>query len=181
MVAVREWYSRVNAAWPEKVPPLTFEAGANAVRRLYRFVTGVTFSGEIQETSGNRYNYARRGVFYLNTQGHSGRGAWHDLIHDLSHTLSDRVYDYRIKPHSREHAKLELKLVKEVVRRGWLNGVKPKESKPAPDVKLVKLMRTEAAIQKWESKLKRAQNALKKLNRRRSYYHRAIGQSATIH
>lgn len=190
MVAIKEWYQRVNEAWPAIVPfpPLTFDAGANAVRRLYRFVTGNTFTGKIVETTGRRYSYARRGTFFVNTTGHPhGRGAWHDFIHDLSHHLASRVYDYPIKPHSREHAKLELRLVKEIVKRGWLQPEAPQRepvTAPAPtrDLKAEKLLRIESRIVAWERKAKRAQTALRKLNRQRSYYQRVTGQTnATIH
>lgn len=185
MVAITEWYSRVNAAWPKPLPKMTFEEGARAVPKLYRFVTGQSFTGDIVETSGNRFNYARRGVFYLNTQGYSGHGAWHDLIHDVSHTLVNRIWLDKIKPHSRDHAKLELRLVNEAVKRGWLSGAlqdKPKPAKPKRDIRVEKLIGTEALIARWETKLKRAQTALKKLSRRKRYYERTVQRmNATIH
>lgn len=185
MVAIKEWYRRVNEAWPKPLPKMAFAEGARAVRKLYRFVTGQTFTGEIIETSGNRFNYARRGVFYLNTQGYSGHGAWHDLIHDVSHTLVNRVWLDKIKPHSREHARLELRLVKEAVKRGWLTGAlkdQPKPVKQERDARVATLIRTEALIAKWETKLKRAQTALKKLSRRKRYYERTVQRtSATVH
>lgn len=67
-------------------------------------------------------------------------------------------------------------MIREVLRRGWLEGklrTPEKPPKPEPDPKTVKLVRTEQAIERWEAKQRRAANALKKLRRRLAYYQRA--------
>ena len=187
MTTIREWYSRVNSVWPKEVQKPTPDEAMKAARKLYRFVTGKSWDGEVELTSGNRYTYFRGGVMYVNPDGHGDHqhlGGWYALVHDLSHHFHWRYGDGS-KPHSRSHARLELRLAKEVVKRGWLTGTLKVQEKPEPkpvDEKLTKAIRIEAAIQRWEAKLKRAQNALKKLNRKSDYYKKHTSAlSATVH
>ena len=190
MVSRKEWYTRVNASWPEKPPALTEPEGIRAARKLYRFVTGNTLGNPIAVTSGNRYTWMRRGVLYVNPDG-----GWHRLIHDLSHWLHRRVNAGK-KPHDKAHAKLELRMRREALRRGWLAGAladKPKvpvtapetaQDAPAlaeapkarPSVREQRYARTMAAIERWRTKEKRAKNALKKLVARQRYYERTLAQ-----
>lgn len=173
MTTMKEWYERVNTAWPAEVPPLTGWEAVRAASRLWRWARGVTCPNEIRETSGNRHTYRHGGVLWVNPE----RG-WKDFIHGLSHTV-----DLESKAHTRHHARLELRMIREVVKRGWLDGrLKQDDPAPAakPDMKAVKLQRTEDAIARWEAKLRRAENALKKLNRRRKYYTKAVGVSASV-
>ena len=161
MVTIREWYERVNAAWPKPVPKLTEAAAINATRRLYRFATGKKLGWRINITSGNRYTWGRAGVMNVNpTKG------WQSFVHDFSHWL-DRVGLWLgkpgHKPHRREHAKLELRLVREVVKRGWLNPEPVAEPEPAPvppkpnEVAAAKLDHARKMLRKAETRHKRAQ------------------------
>ncbi len=177
MVTRAEWYERVNAAWPEHVPVLTADEAVKAARKLYRFVTRRTWTGEVKLTSGARYSDIRHGVMYVNPTGHTGSDArhhgWKALVHDLSHDLFHRIYEYDVKGHGGEHARLELRMIKEVVKRGWLDGALSKETpKPeAPvDARVIKLRRIEERIARWRAKQRRAENALKKLHRQERYY-----------
>lgn len=197
MTTIKAIYQQVNDAWPDKVPEtFTFKEGVNAVRRLYRFLRGGDFPYTIIETSGRRYNGISSGTFRLNTEG-NGHGhshiknAWTDLVHDLSHLAIQRgwYYGYTVKPHSKEHARLELKLVKEVVKRGWLTPaakealpqqvIAPKSVVPAfvmspkPDPRVEKLQRARASLERWERKELCAKRAMAKLRRRIGYYARA--------
>lgn len=159
MVTRAEWYTRVNAEWPDEdyptgLPPLTFEEATKAARKLYRFATGKTLKTRAQfmRTSGNRRNnfYSRK----LNPDE-----GWKALVHHLSHV-------FYTGPHGGEHARMEIRLIKEVVRRGWLTGslkAEPKPAKPAHDQREEKLARLRDRITRWESKERRAANALKKL------------------
>jgi hypothetical protein len=54
-----------------------------------------------------------------------------------------------------------------VVEQGWLEGKLKSKAAPPKDRKVAKLESIEARIIKWQSKLSRAQNALKKLERQR--------------
>lgn len=167
-------YKSVNGEWPAgKLPPFTFQEGTTATKRLWRKFTGRRFPHKIVETSGRRQTWVRRGVFYLNlrTTANSYKG-WKDLVHTLSHMVNDRLYR---SGHSISHSFLEKEMVKYVVVSGWLDGkLKSPErpQRPPPDKQAVRLDRARASIKRWESKLRRAQNALKKLRRTVKYYER---------
>lgn len=165
-VTRKEWYNRVNALWPADIRerPLTALEAIRAACKLYRFVTGRTISAKhVRLTSGNRSTDIRSGVLFVNPQGakrDTHRG-WEALVHDLSHRLINTA-------HGGEHARLEIRMIKEVVKRGWLDGTlrdAPKAAAPAVDPRNVKRARTVAAIARWETKARRAENALRKLRR----------------
>lgn len=144
----REWYERVNAAWPAVVPPLTADEAVRALRRLYRFSHRATLRSRIVVTSGRRHTQRRRLVWYVNPE----RG-WTDLMHVLSH------YAER-SGHNGTHARMELRMIKEVIKRGWLDG----KLKPAPrpvavrDPRAERRARAAAALERWQRKLKYAQH-----------------------
>lgn len=175
-VTRKEWYRRVNESWPDIVPPLTGEEAVRAAKRLYRFVTKRTWQGDVRVSSGNRRVKVSewRGVIVVNPEQ-----GWRDMVHEMSHWLERYAGTHG---HNAEHARLEMRMIKEVVRRGWLDGKlkTPARAVPAPvDERAVKIARTAAAIQRWETKLRRADNALKKLRRRQRAYERlAIARPA---
>lgn len=172
-VPMREWYRRVNQVWPKEVPPLTERAARTAAKRLWRWATGNKLPFRIEYTSGRR-RYTR--IAYdggLRLVVNSSRG-WGHFVHDLSHVIW-RHENWDARPHEKGHAQLELRMRKEVLRRGWLDGkldasinVESKDAPPpsALDVRREKHERVLAAIERWERKLARAENALKKLRRR---------------
>lgn len=167
--------------WPDVVPPLTEKDAINAVRRLYRFSCGSwPYSQTIKITSGNRRAADWRWdgdhrCFFINP----GKG-WAELIHDLSHD-----FDYIVNgssSHNKHHARFERKLIKEVIKRGWL------ETKPEPAPKAtvtpinnteakrkLALERIEARIVNWDRKARRAKTALAKLAKQERYYRKALG------
>jgi hypothetical protein len=102
--------------WPDPLPPLTAHEAERAARRLWRYAMGETYTGKVHIGSGNRYNWYRNGVLTVNPS----RG-WKNLIHELSHYF---WYDANPgeRPHSKHHARFEIKLTKEALRRGWLDG-----------------------------------------------------------
>jgi hypothetical protein len=59
-----------------------------------------------------------------------------------------------------------------VVKRGWLEVAQPKarEPKAKPDIKAIRHQRVLAAIKRWETKMKRAETALRKLRRQKARY-----------
>lgn len=174
-----EWYRRVNAAWPENVPG-RFEPGraidadeaVSAARRLYRFATGQTWKGPVHVASGNRAAFWFRRVaidgspsFIVQTTDEmtvNPEQGWRNLVHYLSHwAVPGR--------HGADHARMELRLVKEVVRRGWLDGrlrkAPPEAAPTADEARGARLARLEARRAAWDAKARRAARAIAKLDR----------------
>ena len=162
----RDWYERTDATWPAEVPPLTGDEAIRAARKLYRFVFGRTYLKPVTVTSGNRYSgYGDKGLV-VNPVGHRrGPGGWKAMVHELSHAFGGG--------HSKRHARLEARMIREVLRRGWLDGSLKSEPKPEStqvDQYARKLGQIDGGIVRWERKKRRAENALRKLVRRRKYY-----------
>lgn len=156
-------YRKVNTVWPETLPALTPQEAVSAAKRLYRLGTGNAFKGQFRITSGHRYTWIRRGVFVVNP----GRG-WHHLVHDISHIVHQQRHP-GLPPHHPSHMETE-RLLAEMAVTKWLDGSLRREPKPKPDLKTLRHQRVLARIKTWEGKLKRAENALKKLNKTRAYY-----------
>lgn len=174
-VTRKEWYRRVNTAWPAAVPPLTAEEATRAVRRLYRYVKRRTWWGTVRVTSGRR----RTRILYggINPATGTKRAAivvnpafgWQEMVHALSHWLHSG-------PHGGEHARLELRMIKQVIGRGWLDGklkTPPKTWLATPDNigcaaaarQRMKIERLEARLSAWRTKHKRATTAIRKLEK----------------
>lgn len=166
--------------WPKDVPELTAPEAIRAARRLWRFSVGTTFDGVIEVTSGNRNTRIKwnRNIRCIVVAPQHG---WRHFIHSLSHW-----FDYVVNSetnHSKHHARFEAKLIKEVIRRGWLDGkLKDKEPEtnvvPIIDPKIaerkLKLARIDARIISWERKQARATRALAKLAKQQRYYVKAL-------
>jgi len=163
-VTRKEWYRRVNAEWPEQVPPLTSEEAVRAGRKLYRFALKRTFKGPVRVTSGNRYAWVRRGEMIVNPEH-----GWKGLVHLLSHYCEQG-------PHGSDHARMELRMIREVKRRGWLTGnLKRPETPPViRDARKERYERVLARLVSWEAKLLRAERAIAKLLRQKRYYERSV-------
>jgi hypothetical protein len=112
--------------------------------------------------------------------GHNGLGR---MIHDCSHYLFEVMHPQKLT-HSHVHAALELKMIQYAMRKGW-HVPKPKpEPKPKPsktEARALKLQRTEASIARFEAKLRRAENALRKLRRRKAALERAQEVAQAVH
>lgn len=165
----KEWYRRVNAAWPSgPLPDLEPQEALEAARRLYRYVRGRKRTiPPARLTSGNRGTSIRGGAIHVNpTQG------WERLVHSLSHGLLSA-------PHGGEHARLERRMILEVVRRGWLEGklrqelearreLAARRAKPAPtpqDLRARKIATCEAQIADIDHDLRRLARRRSKLLR----------------
>lgn len=160
MSALRKFYDdQVNAQWPATIPALTATEAERAARRLYRVAMGRACTLPVKVTAGRNHTYIRRGTLRVNP----AKG-WRDLVHGLGHAFYALLYPNR-KPHSGQHASMERALIRYVVGHGWLEGkLKPATEESAPaDKRAANLARTLAAIKRWETKEKRARNALKKL------------------
>lgn len=185
-VTRKEWYRRVNAAWPEQLPELTPLEAIRAARKLYRFALGVTFPAQnVRLTSGRRYTYIRRATMFVNPNGHSAgsRRGWEALVHDLSHYFDSKLSP-ETRPHASAHARLEIRLINEVRRRGWLDGSLKDEEEvrvepTAAAVRAEKYARILRRLEVWDSKKRRAENAIKKLGRQLRYYEQQIAKETS--
>ena len=166
---------------------------ANAVSRLYRFGLGKTFTGQVYISTGNRRpvrfaweRHPTNATVSIRSAWVNPSKGWKHFVHDLSHWL-DQIANGRSK-HSKHHARFEAKLVREVVKRGWLDPkpepkIEPK-IEPAVVVPInntaakreLALGRIEARIVNWERKAKRAKNALAKLAKQQRYYLKALAK-----
>jgi hypothetical protein len=167
---IRQYYEQhVVPKWPKPLPKLTAVEAERAARRLYRFVFKKKCPYPVKVTSGRNYSYIRGNTLRVNPDK-----GWDELVHTLSHSFHPRLSS--AKPHSYPHARLEKEMVEYAVAQGWLDGkLQPKASdKPKPTAQEVRYQRTLESIDRWESKLKRAENALKKLTAKRKYYERAL-------
>ena len=165
MQKLSEQYEPVNTVWPSDVPPITRHEATRAAKKLVRH-----FCPDKPSIRIRRCWIAMKECNRLN------RG-WRRLVHDVSHSIMSKRGHF--KPHSGIHAKLEMEVAQYVMEKGWLNGClksAPKPfSKPTPNSKLDSLA---ALMKKWETKKKRADNAIKKLNRRISYYRKKVSGGA---
>lgn len=170
-------YNAVNGEWPTPPPPSPTPAEAiAAARRLYRKFVGKPWQGEWRTTSGNRYSWPRRGVYYINpNKPETVGGGWQALVHDLSHYINDRTRPQH-RGHGIWHASLEREMVAYVISSGWLDG-KLRSKAKTPSARPSSLARIEVRIKNWESKQRRAENALAKLYRQRRYHERKAVQS----
>jgi hypothetical protein len=162
-------YVKVNGSWPTTLPPMTGQEAKSAAKRLYRLAMGRPFKGPIRVASGNRHTWLRYGEMIVNPdQG------WDRFVHDLSHYFFRRLHP-ALRPHDWRHAHLERQLIETVVSKGWLKGKLRREPKPKPDIRLVRHQRVLVRIKAWERKLKRAQTALRKLQKTKAYYEKQGG------
>ena len=159
-VTRREWYRRVNDCWPPEVPELTADEAVRAAKKLYRFVRKRSFRGEVRLTSGNRYTAIRRGVLYINPND-----GWRSFVHLLSHAL-------HWGPHSGEHARLERRMIRVVIDRGWLHGKLKSQPKlvQVQDPRVEREARARQGLQRWERKLKLATTKVRQYRRRVKWY-----------
>lgn len=168
-------YEHVNDQWPGDIDrrALSGPEAISAAKRLYRFAMKKPYRGKFKLTSGRRYSWPRRGVFFVNPEKHHF-GPWRDLVHDLSHYCAWRLHP-GAKPHGTQHHFLEKEMVAYVIRSGWLEGklLKPTKEKPPVNKKAERAARVLARIETWERKKRRAETALRKLKRQASYYAKA--------
>lgn len=172
-------YQSVNGKWPEgtndgrDLIPTDKEAISGA-KRLYRKAMGRPFRGKVKLTSGNRYTYVRGGILYVNPneKNWTGKnGGWHEIVHGLSHHAARRLWN---EAHGPRHAFIERELIDYVVSHGFLDGKLKRESKPKLPVKEARYTSILTRIKKWETKLKRADTALRKLRRAKARYEKAL-------
>ena len=179
-------YAQVNGAWPDDLkPPTPKEALAGAkrlIRLAYRIANedreikiSVPRLGKMKITSGRRYTYPRRGVWYVNPNNkHFYFDGWRGIVHGISHWAGRRFWPGE-DPHSPRHVWIEKVMVDYAVKH-FLAGqlARPTKDKPQADPIATRAKRVADAIGRWEAKKRRAENALRKLRRRQGYYERRI-------
>lgn len=180
-VTQKEWYRRVNETWPAgNLPSLQAHEAVVACRKLYRFALGTTWAGPVRVTSGNRYTWVYRGEMRVNpSQG------WRAMVHSLSHYLH-MIYQRdnpEVRGHGADHARMEIRCIKEVIERGWLTGslrepvpafIDPKAAKRDGLQQL--LLRAQARLLRWERKQSRAITGMKKAKREIARIDRALSK-----
>lgn len=182
-------HSSAAPGWPADIPTLTEPEAIRAFRRLYRFSMGNTFDGIVQLTSGNRR--ALRMDWFGNSRlaAINPSKGWREFAHDASHWF-DLLMNGETK-HGKHHARFEAKLIREIVRRGYLEGVlrtdadrevtheeaiDPAEAKAEERAK--RMWRIDELLAAWARKESRALNAIAKLDRERRRIERAIAKAA---
>lgn len=165
---IEQAYERVNAVKPTtEVKPMTFAEATAAVRKMYRHLTGRLFPYGFNETSGNRNTWIRGAIFVINV----GRG-WSDLIHSFSHWYH-RANFPGDRPHSKRHARIEAKLRRWAVARGWMAGVLAR-----PEVVVVPPTKSEERaklIERRRAQIARLDRKIKALTTRRRTAARSLG------
>lgn len=166
-------YARVHAAWgtsgKSAVPPSLVQ---RVVKDLWKFGTGRKLSLPVVLVGGRCATYVRAGRLRVNPSS-----GWADVVHGISHsahlTRGRRAGEHR--HHSPRHALLELAMVRRVVDKGWLEFAEPVRARPkAVELQALRSRRIDARIKDWESKLRRAERALKKLRQQQKYYAKVL-------
>lgn len=163
-------YAMVNSLWQSlgTLPPFTREEATKAAASIARNFGPKRF-GQPWQTTNYRIKAVRR--CWISSQpvarGDISKGLAR-ICHDLSHDIHDvRVGPSLRRQHSFSHAALELQIAQFAVAQRFHTG----RLKPTPpsveEQRAAKLALIEAGLKRWETKRKRAQNALWKLQRQR--------------
>jgi hypothetical protein len=168
MEAMDTRYDPINALWSSLTRPAISRLEAErAARRIYRHFGAVALGGPLM-TGAARFSGTVRRCWITPRVNDGLDKGWPRLVHDVSHRIFARRHP-NFRPHAGGHAVLEREITEYVIEQGWLTGkLKPAAARKAtPQERRDKrLAQTEAAIARWESKRRRADNALKKLRRR---------------
>lgn len=172
----------VNSRWPWPLPPLGREEARRAAARLVRHFGKRELAGGHCDVpwSLTRRNKARTVWTSARPTMNHCRG-WARLVHDISHL----VFTYRhptFRPHDGGHAQLEAEIQDYVLTKGWLAGtLKPPQPKrlTTDQKRSNKLARCEQSLKRWDAKLRRAQNAVRKLRARQKVL-TAVLQRGTV-
>ena len=176
-------YKTVNAVWPDKYPVPQPQEAISGTKALIRFARKLaTQDGrddrwvknyKFKITSGRRYGGARGGVWYVNPNLH-GHWGWHHLVHQVSH-WAVRHYWPKAPGHGLCHAWIESELAAYAIKN-LIDGQLQRPEKPKADPVEVRRERVDVAVKRWEGKLRRAENALRKLRKQERYYGRTTGR-----
>lgn len=171
-----ERYVPVENTLPSILPSITRQEAERAHNRLVRHF-GRKELGSAHQLSDVRPYPVR--ICWISKQSTSATNhfkGWGRLIHDTSHHVFRRRHP-TFRPHDGGHAVLELEMAAYVVAKGWLDGILRPSEKPKPNTaqrRRVRLLQIENNLARWASKLRRAENALRKLKRQKATLMRAI-------
>lgn len=159
--------------WPDQqLPPITAEEATRAARRLWRYAMGETWRGPVKLTSGHNHTWMRDGILYVNPNG------WHLMVNDLA-WLFFRLANPDQRALPPKVRIVEERLIREVVKRGWLNNKLKAREIPA-DVQFIfdqmkeqnkQRAQLEAGVRRWTTKLNRAQTMLRKYEHKLKKFH----------
>lgn len=174
-------YDQINSSWPRDLDAPSDQEAVTGAKRLWKFATGQTWRGPVKITSGGRYTWIRGGVLHVNPRGRGNahiRGGWPDICHDLSHLAN---YHLGRGGHDEDQSVLERELQQYCLDHGFhLGKLKRKtQEKPARDLVKERYEKILAREANWAKKFKRAQTALKKVNRERATYEKRHGSRVT--
>lgn len=174
------WDRLVNSKWPPGIATPSDAEAITGAKRLYRKAMGKPWRGPVTITSGNRHTWIRRGVLYVNPN-YTWRPGWPGIVHAIAHYAHARKHPGD-RPHSARQAYIERDLTDYALANGFLEGRlnRPKRQASKPDPVVSRYQRILARQSKWQTKLKRAENALAKVRKeRRDYERRHGGRLAT--
>ena len=175
------WNRVVNSKWPSNMPVPTDQEALSGARRLYKKATGKRWTGKVKITRGNRHTWirwdgdvdgSRRNqvdTLFVNPNKF-GRG-WREIVHSIAH-LAHHELNYNDRPHTHKQLYIERDLTDFVLASGWLNGKLKAPAKAKPDVIAIRYNRMLARKINWTKKLKRAQNAVRKIDKEIKDYER---------
>ncbi len=168
-------YSPVADLWMRQpvVYPLTRDGARRAHALLIRrFGSLRDYPASIERTGRTKVRLMETRVCWIQrSPGYSLEKGWARLVHDTSH----HVFRYRhpsARPHAHGHDRLEHEMALYVIARELMEKfrVVPRPKLTAAD----KIERVDAAIARWQTKHKRASNALRKLNAKRKRLAKAV-------
>ena len=186
------WDRLVNDRWKALdglKPPSEQEAIAGA-KRLYRHIIGRPFEGKVRIVTGNRYSWIKNlhksdeskyemVINRMRTRSVPGgwvaehNAGWPEIVHGLSHACHF-VKNPSARPHDSQELRIEAGMTDYAISHGFHLGKLKTKAKAKVPVDRVE-QRYEAMLKRrvtWESKHKRAANALKKVQREINQYER---------
>jgi hypothetical protein len=169
------WDQNINTLWGGRRPVLSPADSLAAARKLWRHATGKGWKGEWKLTSGRRVTRPIRGTFYVNPNEPDDPGI-RGIIHSISHVAHYRLHP-KDAPHSIRQMRLEARLTKFAIKRGWhepklVEPVAPPPAPAKPDVVAQRYRRMVARRDKWAAELERAKRLLAKAEKEVRAYER---------
>lgn len=158
-------YAPITQILPAQLPPLSRIEADRAQHRLIAHFGRKELGSVNQLYDAPLWRVRACWVTRKPTGGHFK--GWGRLVHDVAHYIFRRRHP-SFAPHAGGHAALEIEIAQYVVAKGWLEGAlaPPKKAKTGTAAaRIDRLNRISAGIKRWESKERRAANALKKLRR----------------
>lgn len=167
-----ERYDPISSVLPASTPPITRAEAQRAAIKIYKhFGKAELRSANFDQPIVYKGTARRCWASTKPAPGKDPNKGWPRLIHDISHRIFRRRHP-GFRPHAGGHATLEREIAEYVVAQGWLCDGSPLRPKAKPKLcrahlQAARLARIEAAMLRWDAKLRRAQNALRKLKRQR--------------